>query len=777
MQKWRRPYYRRLTIFFLVLVITVLTISWVVLYRQVAAERERQIYSSASDSLARSTAGMDLIMRQACALLTRIAEDPSYVEIMYRSTGVYQQWQAAQHLANELSPFPWIESIYLYNRGTHQLIRGPASGDPVRYDPGALRLIRSLQPEEVLTPLPRRACTSLGDRIAGRPPRNVLTLVYTTDRLNQDGPHGAVMLNIHEDSLRASLLAISRQSKQTLMMLDRQGRVLIHPDPRMFGRGLAKQDYIASILRAATMEPRRNSFRARVNGHPTLVVYQPGDVAGGYLVSLIPYREITQQAFLLSRATVVAALILLLLALLAAILVGNAAYAPLDRVLQAIRKRVDDRVAEPAAPGELEFLMESFSRMLEQVNQLETTEQDRRHTAVLKDLLLGLDFHDLEDIGLDAVLRPAESYAAVVFCLDSLGRLRREYNDESLSLFRRAVTSLAGDYLGCEAPYLVLDLGADQCVAVAAVNGEWEDLRTRLVKAIQSMRLALPMMGVSFTVGIGQPVRTLMEIRGSYLKAYDAVQCRLFHGHGATILYDRLITTDDNTIVSVEEHEKLILNALRLGRLDKAEQALDRFLASLAACPYTRARFLIIQLALGCATTLMRPAEQGGLGLSGRLKLASEDPSKMETLDEVREWFLASFIEALAKINGRVPDYGSLRVNKTLQLIEANHADPNLTPETLARQVGVTPRYLRKLFQAEGRQPIAETIQAVRFTAARDFLLSTELSVAEVAVRIGFIDANYFCTAFRKHHGLSPTQYRREARLRGPEAPSFYNPS
>lgn len=47
-------------------------------------------------------------------------------------------------------------------------------------------------------------------------------------------------------------------------------------------------------------------------------------------------------------------------------------------------------------------------------------------------------------------------------------------------------------------------------------------------------------------------------------------------------------------------------------------------------------------------------------------------------------------------------------------------------------------------------------------SAAR-LLTSTSLEVTEVAHRVGFQTPSAFSRAFRGHHGLSPTDFRRQA--------------
>ena len=88
-----------------------------------------------------------------------------------------------------------------------------------------------------------------------------------------------------------------------------------------------------------------------------------------------------------------------------------------------------------------------------------------------------------------------------------------------------------------------------------------------------------------------------------------------------------------------------------------------------------------------------------------------------------------------------------------------------LTVEDIAAQCNVSAKHLCKLFQKnEGISPLAY-LQKKKFLVAKDLLLSTQLPVNEIAAAIGYDDPCYFSTAFRKHVGVSPREFREQQKL------------
>lgn len=57
----------------------------------------------------------------------------------------------------------------------------------------------------------------------------------------------------------------------------------------------------------------------------------------------------------------------------------------------------------------------------------------------------------------------------------------------------------------------------------------------------------------------------------------------------------------------------------------------------------------------------------------------------------------------------------------------------------------------------------------IRMDEARELLRSTELKSFQIAERVGFAEPNYFSFCFKKHVGVSPKEYRRQAEAAAPE--------
>jgi AraC family transcriptional regulator, transcriptional activator of pobA len=96
-------------------------------------------------------------------------------------------------------------------------------------------------------------------------------------------------------------------------------------------------------------------------------------------------------------------------------------------------------------------------------------------------------------------------------------------------------------------------------------------------------------------------------------------------------------------------------------------------------------------------------------------------------------------------------------------VIEARYAEP-LALRDVASQVSLTPGYLTTIVRQRTGRTVQAWIAERRMVEARALLVTTDLSVAEVAGRVGFEDTPYFVRSFRRAHGMTPVSWRRMGR-------------
>jgi AraC family transcriptional regulator, positive regulator of tynA and feaB len=112
---------------------------------------------------------------------------------------------------------------------------------------------------------------------------------------------------------------------------------------------------------------------------------------------------------------------------------------------------------------------------------------------------------------------------------------------------------------------------------------------------------------------------------------------------------------------------------------------------------------------------------------------------------------------------------GDLALERIFEYISHNLHDPNLSPETLAKEHGISVRYLHLLFSRRQLQ-VATWIRQRRLERCRGDLTSAPdaVTITSIALKWGFNDSSHFSRLFSNTYGEAPNAYRRRSR-RTPE--------
>jgi len=98
-------------------------------------------------------------------------------------------------------------------------------------------------------------------------------------------------------------------------------------------------------------------------------------------------------------------------------------------------------------------------------------------------------------------------------------------------------------------------------------------------------------------------------------------------------------------------------------------------------------------------------------------------------------------------------------VQKILFYIGQNY-DREISNTEISNELGYHPFYLNRLFKKTTGITIHQAVITEKMKVAKRLLRETEISVKEVAEESGFSDRSRFCTAFKKHTGYTPLEYR-----------------
>jgi AraC-like DNA-binding protein len=149
-------------------------------------------------------------------------------------------------------------------------------------------------------------------------------------------------------------------------------------------------------------------------------------------------------------------------------------------------------------------------------------------------------------------------------------------------------------------------------------------------------------------------------------------------------------------------------------------------------------------------------------GLPGQVDRCAPGAS-IDLADSVLDMLAAALADELD--SSEPPVSGARQAGLLVRIkayIEERLADPDLNPNSIAGAHHISPRYLRKLFEAEG-DSVGRWIRSRRLERCRHDLVQPELldrPVSTVAAQWCLTDPAHFSRLFKAAYGQSPREYR-----------------
>jgi len=99
-------------------------------------------------------------------------------------------------------------------------------------------------------------------------------------------------------------------------------------------------------------------------------------------------------------------------------------------------------------------------------------------------------------------------------------------------------------------------------------------------------------------------------------------------------------------------------------------------------------------------------------------------------------------------------------VTKIQSYIELHFQDSELSVATISEALHLSHSQLYRKLKAVTGKTLSQFIRSIRLEKALHFIETTDLTIAEIAYKVGFNDPNYFTRAFKKEFNKVPGDYR-----------------
>jgi AraC-like DNA-binding protein len=147
-----------------------------------------------------------------------------------------------------------------------------------------------------------------------------------------------------------------------------------------------------------------------------------------------------------------------------------------------------------------------------------------------------------------------------------------------------------------------------------------------------------------------------------------------------------------------------------------------------------------------------------------------------QELDKMKSWALSGQASPVY-YNSRISDFvisyledihqEKKKTSSVTQKIEAfislieEYPEKPVNVNQQAQEIGISPRALENAFKARKGTTIIMYVQQKRLEKAKQLIINTDNSIAEISFEVGYTDHSYFSRIFKRGTGQTPNEYRK----------------
>ncbi|RIX52140.1 response regulator [Paenibacillus nanensis] len=455
-------------------------------------------------------------------------------------------------------------------------------------------------------------------------------------------------------------------------------------------------------------------------------------------------------------------------------------YDEFEYAQQALKMKVADYVMKPVTANEMEQIFVRVARQMDAENRQKRDYEKLKHQLedsmpLLKERFLErlvtssmTEKQKRESCGYFQIAWDRPYWIELAVDIDEL-QLKAPATPSDDELIRFAVYNITKEvmstYEGAEVfrdrenRVLVLMSGKDPDALYDGAGAAAEEIHAAVTDYLP----------VAASIGIGHVCGREDNMKLLHRSALSALEYRFVIGESAVIRISDMERRKQVELSSAVAWECELMTKLKTG----TPQETDEWIGSLFAdfrrklVPIDVCYIYIQRFALTLMHTLYE-MEADARRVFGDSPNPLADIRELAALSEIELWMKEICGKAASAIRSMREDHSKLQIEKAIAYVKQHYADPDLSLQTVCKHVSMSASYFSTLFRTCTGRTFMDHVIHERMEKAKELLKLTSMRSYEIAYAVGYRDPQYFSSAFKKHAGDTPTEFRfRMAESRG----------
>ncbi|WP_171681801.1 helix-turn-helix domain-containing protein [Paenibacillus planticolens] len=740
------------------------------------------------------TASLDNINRMNTSILSQTSYSMKYMDTLvskfintvmmspYTSVLLHNQendmvmlGNALRNLDNLSLPHDYVHSVYTINLTLDRIISTETGSFYTKenfYDQGIISLLQTVN-KNSLAEMPIARKIPKPQAATDSELANVYTYIMLDSLDTNQKSRIATVINIKASVLRdliASLNAKIAGSGNEIIVIDSNGTIVNHTSESMFLHNANQESYIQTILAA---DQESGSFKTNLNGQDYHVTFVSSDKPKWKFISLTSYKTFIGAADATKTSTLWICLTILGLGLFFSFILSRSLYIPVGRLVETVRGHLTNPHHKDHSTNDIYFLQNVFKEMITKNNEWENKQREQLaplKNKWLQDMLLGIRYIDQEalqvsqkELGIHLNLNGP--LRLLLLRLDNYRDFLDRYDEKDRWLLKFGIANIVNEIISegykleniyLENNQLLLLLEIDSSENIETTEGTLRGLIELAQHAVNQY------LKLSFSATLSSPVYSYFQLNECYSNTLALSSYRIIAGH-SSFLTPTFRSSIKETLISFPESKaKMLLDSLKLGHLDKANEAYYDFISQLSGTTYENLLSSIMQLSFMLRTTFNVILENHEFQKPELFQIVSRNIEQFETIEEIHETFLSIFSEIIRVMEQNKHNKHNSIISRIIKVIEEQYRDNNLNLRLISDEFQMSNVYLGKIFKEATGKSVSEYITDVRMNHVKQLLDNSNLSTKQILDQCGLEETNYFYTIFKKRFGVSLSQYKIE---------------
>jgi YesN/AraC family two-component response regulator len=359
---------------------------------------------------------------------------------------------------------------------------------------------------------------------------------------------------------------------------------------------------------------------------------------------------------------------------------------------------------------------------------------------------------------------PYKFNCVVLITCDDSSKFRKEDSEREWALVRFVLLNLCSELI--EGKGYVVETERNQLALMLNMADTLEEaVQAREAIIADIKKITEERFHMKITIASSTLQQGIENFGKCYIEATSALDYKIIHGIGSVIYYEQIKDLKHNYYYYPVEEEIRFINYMKSGNYDEAERLLDMlYEKNIASGEMTSemGKFLIFDL----LSTVIKVME--ALKIDDKQLLKGIDPirsimdgtSAQDMVRKTKELcgLICNSVAEARKdqvdgLNGQIKEY-----------VSEHLLDHSLSLTSIADYFNMNPQYISSFFKKHNHMNLTEYIVAKRMDEAKLMLRDSNLTMLQIALKIGYANDIGFIRAFKKYEGITPGKYREMVR-------------